>query len=166
MLAEYIEAGGPVMYAVLATWVVVLAGVLDRLGYAIGRTWRQPLREVQPLAATGERSRRREFFRFEREKTGSVDGAAMDIEGAYWTVLYGGGRLIRILPDGTVEREIPLPVTQPTMPAFAGPEMKTIVITSASQNLSEQELEAQPLAGGLLAVAVDVPGHQVYPFGG
>ncbi len=116
--------------------------------------------------ATGERSGEREFYKFEREKTGSVDGAAMDIEGAYWTVLYGGGTLIRILPDGTVDREIPLPVTQPTMPCFAGPDMKTIVITSAAQKLSDEELEAQPLAGGLLALAVDVPGHPVYPFGG
>jgi len=116
--------------------------------------------------ATGECVGKRAFFKFEREKTGSVDGAAMDIEGGYWTVLYGGGTLIRILPDGTVDREIPLPVTQPTMPCFAGPDMKTIVLTSASQNLSEQEREAQPLAGALLAVGVDVPGHQVYPFGG
>ncbi len=116
--------------------------------------------------ATGERSGKREFFRFDREKTGGVDGAAMDMEGAYWTVLYGGGKLIRILPDGTQDREIPLPVTQPTMPCFAGPDMKTIVITSASQKLSQRELEAQPLAGALLAVTVDVPGHPVYPFGG
>lgn len=116
--------------------------------------------------ATGERSGQREFFRFDREKTGGVDGAAMDMEGAYWTVLYGGGKLIRILPDGTQDREIPLPVTQPTMPAFAGADMKTLVITSAAQNLSEEEREAQPLAGALLAVAVDIPGHQVYPFGG
>ncbi len=116
--------------------------------------------------ATGERSGERAFFRFDREKTGGVDGAAVDVEGAYWTVLYGGGKLIRILPDGTVDREIPLPVKQPTMPCFAGPDMKTIVITSASQNLSDEEREAQPLAGALLAVRVDVPGHPVYPFGG
>ena len=115
---------------------------------------------------TGERSGEREFFRFHREKTGSVDGAAMDVEGGYWAALYGGGKLIRVLADGTLDLEIPLPVTQPTMPAFGGQDMKTIFLTTATQRLSADELASQPLAGGLLAVSVDVAGHPVYPFGG
>jgi len=115
---------------------------------------------------TGERSGERQFYHFHREQTGSVDGAAMDRDGAYWAVLYGGGKLIRVLADGTVDREIPLPVTQPTMPAFGGGDMKTIFMTTASQRLSADELSSQPLAGGLLAVQVDVPGQPVHPFGG
>jgi sugar lactone lactonase YvrE len=115
---------------------------------------------------TGARSGEREFYPFNREKTGSVDGAAMDSEGGYWAALYGGGKLVRVLPDGTLEQEIPLPVTQPTMPAFGGADMKTLFITTASQRLSEEDLASQPLAGGLLALSVDVPGHPVYAFGG
>ena len=115
---------------------------------------------------TGERSGKRELFHFHREKTGSVDGAAMDIEGAYWAALYGGGQLIRVLADGSLDQEIPLPVTQPTMPAFGGEDMKTIFMATASQRLNEEELSSQPLAGGLLTVSVDVPGHPVHPFGG
>ncbi len=115
---------------------------------------------------SGERSGGREFFPFERERGGSVDGAAMDTDGGYWTVLYGGGKLIRVTPGGNVDRDIPLPVTQPTMPAFGGPDMKTIFITSASQKLGEDDLASQPLAGGLLSVPVDVRGHGVHPFGG
>ncbi len=117
-------------------------------------------------ADTGKRSGEREFFPYNREKTGSVDGAAMDVEGGYWAALYGGGKLIRVLADGTLDREIPLPVTQPTMPAFGGKDMKTLFISTARQRLNEDELASQPLAGGLLAVSVDVPGHPVYPFGG
>ena len=30
MWVSYFEQGGPMMYAVLAAWIVVLAGVLDR----------------------------------------------------------------------------------------------------------------------------------------
>ena len=116
--------------------------------------------------ATGDRSGAREFFPFERERGGSVDGAAMDTDGGYWAALYGGGKLIRVTPDGDVDREIPLPVTQPTMPAFGGPDMKTIFITSASQKLGEDDLASQPLAGGVLSVPVDVRGHGVHPFGG
>ena len=115
---------------------------------------------------TGERTGAREFFSFDRETSGGVDGAAMDARGGYWAALYGGGRLVRVSPEGVKDREIPLPVSQPTMPAFGGPDMKTIFITSASQKLSAGELESQPLAGGLLAVPSDVRGHEVYPFGG
>jgi sugar lactone lactonase YvrE len=115
---------------------------------------------------TGERSGEREFYPYNRGKTGSVDGAAMDSDGGYWAALYGGGKLVRVLPDGTVDKEIPLPVTQPTMPAFGGNDMKTLFITTASQRLDKDQLASQPLAGGLLAISVDVPGHPVYAFGG
>lgn len=117
-------------------------------------------------AATGRRSKPAEFFAFDRAVSGAVDGAAMDREGGYWAALYGGGKLIRVLPDGTVDQEIPLPVTQPTMPAFGGPEMKTIFVTSAAQNLDAAALKAQPDAGALFAVEVDIPGHAVHAFAG
>ena len=116
--------------------------------------------------SNGLRSNKREFFSYNRNETGSVDGAAMDVDGGYWAALYGGGKLVRIMPDGFIEKEIYLPVTQPTMPAFGGMDMKTIFITTAAQNLDAMELSSQPLAGGLLSVKVDVPGHQVYPFSG
>ncbi len=116
--------------------------------------------------ASGERSGAREFFPFERERGGSVDGAAMDEQGGYWTVLYGGGKLIRMTPEGVLDGDIPLPVTQPTMPAFGGADMKTIYITTASQKLDRDALAAQPLAGGLLRIPAGVRGHPVHPFGG
>jgi sugar lactone lactonase YvrE len=90
----------------------------------------------------------------------------MDVDGGYWPAMYGGSRLLRILPDGTVDREVPLPVSQPTMPAFGGASMTTLFVTSACQNLSGRELRAQPLAGALLAVETDVVGQPVHAFGG
>jgi sugar lactone lactonase YvrE len=117
-------------------------------------------------SSNGSRTEKREFYSYNKNKTGGVDGAAIDVEGGYWAALYGGGKLVRIMPDGIVERELPLPVTQPTMPAFGGADMKTIFITTAKQKLSEKELSSQNLAGGLLSLKVDVPGHPVYPFSG
>jgi len=114
----------------------------------------------------GERGARHDFFPFDRQKIGGVDGAAVDVEGGYWTVLFRGAKLIRILPDGRVDREIALPVSQPTMPAFGGADLKTLYITSATEGLEEPALDAQPHAGGLLAVAVDVAGCPVHAFGG
>ena len=66
MLAEYFEAGGPVMYVVLAAWVVVLAGVLDRLLYALGRVSRRPIRRVETLLRTGDLRSARQAFEEER----------------------------------------------------------------------------------------------------
>ena len=116
--------------------------------------------------ANGNCLSEKDFFQFHKEKTGGVDGAAMDVNGGYWAALYGGRKLIRVLPDGTLDTEIPLPVSQPTMPAFGGPDMKTLFITSARQKLDAGDLASQPFAGGLLAVSVDVQGHRVYAFGG
>jgi len=115
---------------------------------------------------SGECMAEREFFRFDREKTGGVDGAAMDRKGGYWAALNGGRKLIRVLPNGEPDVEIQLPVSQPTMPAFGGPDLNTLFITSARQNLDNGDLLSQPFAGGLLAVSVDIQGHPVYPFGG
>jgi len=53
MFAEYFEHGGPVMYAIFVAWVVVLAGVLDRLAYVAARLVRRPHRRLVALAAAG-----------------------------------------------------------------------------------------------------------------
>ena len=116
--------------------------------------------------ATGQRRAEQPFFHFDAAATGGVDGAAMDAKGGYWPALYGGWKLLRLLSDGTVDREISLPVSQPTMAAFGGAEMTTLFITSAYQNLTDRDLRAQPLAGCLLAVETDVVGHPVHAFGG
>lgn len=117
-------------------------------------------------AATGKRGAEQPFFRFDRATTGGVDGAAMDADGGYWPAMYGGSKLLRLRPDGTIEREISLPVSQPTMPAFGGVDMKTLFVTSARQKLSDRDRLAQPFAGGLLAVETDIVGHPVHAFGG
>lgn len=53
MWFDAIDLGGPVMYAVLAAWLVVLAGVLDRVLYAVGRFARRPLARASALARDG-----------------------------------------------------------------------------------------------------------------
>ena len=66
MLARFFDAGGPVMYAVLVAWVLVLAGVLDRLLYAAGRGFRRPMRAVGGSLARGERAAARLLLERER----------------------------------------------------------------------------------------------------
>jgi sugar lactone lactonase YvrE len=44
----------------------------------------------------------------------------INTDGGYWSVLRGGSKLRGFHSHGTIDREIDLPVSQPTMPAFAG----------------------------------------------
>lgn len=106
--------------------------------------------------ATGEIGAAREFHRV--EPPAIPDGATVDAEGYLWCAYYGGGRVVRIAPDGRIVRIIELPVTQPTSCQFVGPDLDLLYITTAKQRLSAEQLAQQPLAGALLAVDPGVRG--------
>ena len=82
----------------------------------------------------------------------------MDAEGAYWVAMFEGQRLLRFSPCAELLTELPLPVRCPTMPCFGGPDLKTLYITTARDKRTAEELAAQPLAGCVLQLRVDVPG--------
>ena len=119
--------------------------------------------------ASGAMSRQRVFANFPLKQAGQSldsyggrpDGAAMDVEGCYWVAMFEGQRLLRLSPEGEVVREVELPVRCPTMPCFGGPGLTTLYITTARQNRPAAELVAQPWAGCVLALDVDVPGLPV-----
>ena len=117
-------------------------------------------------AMMGQRTVKREFFHFNRDETGAVDGAAVDMEGGYWSAMYGGKRITRRFPNGKTDFDINLPVTQPTMPTFGGENLSTLFITTARQKIETQDLKDQPMAGALLAVPVTFQGTPVGSFGG
>ncbi len=89
---------------------------------------------------------------------GRPDGAAMDVEGHYWSALFEGQQLVRIAPSGEIVQRVPLPVRCATMPAFGGPDLRTLYITTARHQRPADELAAQPLAGHVLTLRVDVAG--------
>lgn len=93
------------------------------------------------------------------EGRGYPDGAVVDSEGFLWNAKWGGGCVVRHAPDGTVDRVIEVPVSQVTCPAFGGSDLKTLFITTAAKNLSEEQLAAEKVAGGLFAIEVDVAGQ-------
>jgi len=96
---------------------------------------------------------------------GRPDGAAVDVEGGYWVAMFEGQRLLRLSSDGELLREVKLPVRCATMPCFGGADLRTLYITTARLNRPPDELLAQPLAGCVFALAVDVPGLPVNLFG-
>lgn len=89
---------------------------------------------------------------------GRPDGAAVDREGAYWVAMFEGQQLLRLAPDGQRLQTVPLPVRCPTMCSFGGADLRTLYVTTARHNRPADELAAQPLAGGVLSLRVDVPG--------
>lgn len=93
------------------------------------------------------------------------DGSAIDVEGCLWNAQWDGWRLVRYRPDGTLDRQVEMPVQRPTSCAFGGPGLDVLYITSARKELSDEELSNQPLAGSVLAMEVEVPGRAVPRFG-
>jgi len=90
---------------------------------------------------------------------GSPDGAVLDSEGYLWSARWGGGCVVRHAPDGSVDRIVEVPgATNITCPCFGGPELKTLYITTAREGLSEAQLEAQPHAGSIFSIELDVAG--------
>jgi sugar lactone lactonase YvrE len=108
-------------------------------------------------APSGTPSAQREFARFTGEGD-RPDGAAVDSEGCYWIALYGGGRVLRLSPAGTILAECAVPARCPTMCAFGGGDLKTLYVTSARQRRDAAELARLPQSGALFALSVDVPG--------
>lgn len=108
----------------------------------------------------GESSHKRVFLGFE-EKWGYPDGMATDSEGGLWIAHWGGGRISRFCPDGSMDRSISLPASNITSVAFAGPRLDRMFVTSAALG-RENEL----LAGALFEVEAGVRGHPLRPFAG
>ena len=60
---------------------------------------------------------------------GGPDGSAMDSEGYLWNARWDGSCLLRLTPEGEVDRIIELPVSRPTSCVFGGPNLTTLYIT-------------------------------------
>jgi sugar lactone lactonase YvrE len=90
---------------------------------------------------------------------GHPDGSALDAEGCLWNARWGGSCIIRYRPDGSIDRVVPVPVTNPTSCVFGGPDLQTLYVTSAYAGLSPAQLAANPLEGALLMARSDIRGQ-------
>ena len=111
-------------------------------------------------AATGAISNRR--VHFDLGEPLEPDGFAMDVEGCIWSAIYGGGKVVRISPEGTVIGQIDLPTRNPTCPAFVGTEL---FITSAKDDRDDERFPQSVRYGGrVFRVDVGVRGRSKNEF--
>ncbi len=100
------------------------------------------------------------------DDVGRPDGAAVDVEGCYWSCGISAGRINRFRPDGELDGWIEMPVPAPTMCCFGGPDLKTLYVTTKRVGLSDEVLAAYPQSGGVFSVDVGIEGVAVSRFKG
>jgi sugar lactone lactonase YvrE len=95
---------------------------------------------------------------------GCPDGLTVDADGALWVALWGGSAVRRYRPDGTLDRELRVPVTHPTTCAFGGADLQDLYITSAVIALSDEQRRHQPAGGAILRHRPGVTGRLANAF--
>lgn len=83
---------------------------------------------------------------------GLPDGACVDSDGGLWVALWDGAAVRRYDADGRITDHLPLPARRPTCPAFGGPALDTLYVTSACTGLVAEEGALPVAEGALLAL--------------
>jgi len=97
---------------------------------------------------------------------GIADGLVVDAEGCLWIAMYGGGCVRRYSAAGELLGSYPVPVSRPTCPAFGGPDLDELFLTTAWEGLDSERRAAEPLAGRLLRARPGVRGLAMAGYGG
>lgn len=58
------------------------------------------------------------------------DGATVDADGFLWVAFVQSDEIVRVSPEGKITERISSPVPYPSCPAFGGPGMQTLFVTS------------------------------------
>jgi sugar lactone lactonase YvrE len=115
--------------------------------------------------ATGQASNRRRLVDIAADD-GSPDGLAVDTEGCIWLAVWGSGAVYRYAPDGELADVVAVPTRNVASCCFGGPELDYLFVTTASAELSHQELDADPNAGSVFRLRPGVAGMPTTAFAG
>ena len=80
---------------------------------------------------------------------GYPDGAVTDRRGNLWSALWGAGRVACFSPEGALAGELEVPAPQPSCPAFCGPGLSFLAVTTATADLGAAERARFPQSGSL-----------------
>lgn len=96
------------------------------------------------------------------DQPGFPDGLALDQQDRLWIAHWAGSRVSCWSASGQLQQTLELPVSKVTSLCFAGPDLRQLCITSARKDLSEPELQREPLAGSLFEWTAPVAGLTRY----
>ena len=91
--------------------------------------------------------------------TGELDGAIVDADGLIWNACWGGGCVDVYSPQGALVRSIAVPARQVSCPAFVGPDLSRLLVTSAWQDMDEAARAADPGHGQTFLLEVGAHGR-------
>lgn len=111
-------------------------------------------------SASGDMTNPRPFVSEDSGLPGVPDGLTVDSAGFVWSARWGGSCLVRHRPDGTVDRLLEIPSTQPTSCVFGGRDLNTLFVTTASYGMRDPG----EYDGAVLAFDLDVVGRPAYKF--
>ena len=117
--------------------------------------WRAPLHDDGSLGP-------RRLVADLHDRPGRPDGAAIDIDGAYWICANDGGCVLRFTPDGRVDRSLALPVSKPSMCSFGGERLDVLYVTTIRP--AHPQGDDVQLAGELFALRPGTQGIAETPF--
>jgi sugar lactone lactonase YvrE len=107
--------------------------------------------DFDPVAGTLDRPR--SFFGSPFDLPSTVDGATVDAEGFLWSAQVYSGRIVRVAPDGSVDRIIKMPTPAVTSVMFGGPDLNILFLTSMARPLKRNSShQPDTSAGALFAV--------------
>jgi sugar lactone lactonase YvrE len=93
------------------------------------------------------------------------DGLTRDTDGGFWNGIYDAGHVVHWDANGTKDLEFDVPAGHVTSVGFGGADLSILFIATARENLTEQQLEAQPLTGSIFQVETATHGFPVRSFG-
>lgn len=86
------------------------------------------------------------------------DGSVCDAHGRLWTALWNGACVVRWSSSGRIAETFPLPAQFVTCPAFGGPEMDLLFVTSARADKNGHPSAASAYDGALFTLDVGTRG--------
>jgi sugar lactone lactonase YvrE len=93
------------------------------------------------------------------DSSGSPDGLCTDAAGNLWIAIWGAGQVRCYTPGGELVATVQVPAPHVTSVAFIGPELDTLLITSAHEDESRN-------AGRLFTASVGARGTPTTPWAG
>ena len=140
-------------------------GILDNISISNGLAWSPDQRTMYYIdtfeqavygfdfdGVSGEISQKRIVVTIS-DSMGSPDGMTVDSTGKLWIALWGGSGVACFDPQtGQLLGKIEVPALNVTSCEFGGPDLKTLIISTAREGLSEEQLKQYPLSGKVFFV--------------